>query len=59
MKKRFPKRIEQMIRTGWKRGENSKVIAKRINSSLTAKKLNVEYNPQQIAGKLAHYTLYA
>lgn len=57
--KRFPKRIEQMIKTGWSKGENSRTIADRINSSKTAKKLKVEYKPQQIAGKLAHYTLYA
>lgn len=48
-----------MIHTGWSRGESSKTIARRINASATAKKLKVEYKPQQIAGKLAHYTLYA
>lgn len=56
---KFPRRIEEMIRTGWNRGEDSRTIARRVNASATARKLKVEYKPQQIAGKLAYFTLYA
>ena len=55
----FPKRITSMIETGYVRGENARTIAKRINSSRTARTLKVEYKTQQIAAAMAWITMKA
>lgn len=56
VKSKFPKRIEAMIITSYYKGHSAATIAKRINNSITAKKLNVEYSHRSIAAKLANIT---
>lgn len=55
----FPTRIQQMIAAGWQRGDSAAELADRINNSVTAKKLKVKYNTQQIAASMAWHTIRA
>lgn len=53
----FPKRIQQMIRNGWEKGETAAEVTARINDSATARKLGTSYTTRQVAASMAWHTM--
>ena len=53
----FPRTIKNMIRRGWVRGDRAVELTQRINTSRTARKLEVRYSTQQIAAGPAWITM--
>jgi hypothetical protein len=57
--KTFPTRIQNMIESAWRYGENAESLTNRINKTKTAKRNKVRYTVRQVAAALAWHTIRA